>query len=79
MTRNLDDMNDPLRRQLGISERKKVPVTLAQKISKTPAGKTVRNPTKSGKKSIKVTPLMKKRAVLAKNIPKWKSKKSKKR
>jgi hypothetical protein len=78
MIRDLDDMNNPLREQLGISQKRKVPVTLSQKISRTPAGKTISNPTKAGKKRIKVTPLMKKRAVLAKNIPKWrKSKKGK--
>jgi len=52
-----------LHRQLGISIKKKIPVTLLRKIKNTPLGKTVKNPTKTGRKKYKVTRLMKQRVV----------------
>jgi len=54
-----------LSRQLGIPVRDNIPKTLLEKIAKTPIGKTIRNPTKKGKRRIKVTRKLKKRAVLA--------------
>jgi len=54
-----------LSRQLGIPVRDNIPKTLLEKIAKTPIGKTIRNPTKKGKRRIRVTRKLKKRAVLA--------------
>jgi len=54
-----------LSRQLGIPIKDNIPKTLLEKIAKTPIGKTIRNPTKKGKRRIKVTRKLKKRAVLA--------------
>jgi hypothetical protein len=53
-----------LSRQLQIPEKENIPKTLLREIKKTPIGKTIRNPTKKGKRRIKVTRLLKKRAVL---------------
>jgi len=54
-----------LSRQLGIPVEENIPVTLLRKIARTPIGETITNPTKKGKRRIKVTRLLKKRAVLA--------------
>jgi len=54
-----------LSRQLNIPAEKNIPKTLLRKIKSTEIGKTIRNPTKTGKRTIKVTPLLKKRATLA--------------
>jgi len=54
-----------LSRQLDIPVEEDIPTTLLKKIVNTPIGRTIRNPTKKGKKRIKVTRLLKKRAVLA--------------
>ena len=54
-----------LSRQLGIPEKDNIPFTLLEKIRKTEIGKTIKNPTKSGKPEIKVTRKLKRRAVLA--------------
>jgi len=54
-----------LSRQLGIPEEKNIPVTLLEKIRRAKIGKKIRNPTKTGKRLIRVTRLLKKRAVLA--------------
>ena len=54
-----------LSRQLGIPVRDNIPKTLLEKIAKTAIGKTIRNPTKKGKRRIRVTRKLKKRAVLA--------------
>lgn len=54
-----------LSRQLGIPEKDNIPFTLLEKIRKTEIGKTIKNPTKSGKQEIKVTKKLKTRAVLA--------------
>jgi len=45
-----------------------IPFTLLEKIRTTPIGKTITNPTKKGKRRIKVTAFLKKRAVLALNL-----------
>ncbi|MCD6148585.1 hypothetical protein J7J18_04390 [bacterium] len=63
-----------LSRQLGIPEDDTIPVTLLRKIAKTPIGRTITNPTSKGKKRIKVTRLLKKRAVLALTLKKLKRK-----
>ena len=54
-----------LSRQLGIPVEKDIPVRLLEKIRKAKIGSRIRNPTKTGKRIIKVTRLLKKRAVLA--------------
>jgi len=54
-----------LSRQLGIPERENIPFTLLEKIARAEIGRTILNPTKKGKRRIKVTRLLKKRAVLA--------------
>ena len=57
-----------LHEQLEISRDKKIPPTLLDKIVSAEIGKTIINPTKTGKKKIKVTHLLKRRAVLARNL-----------
>lgn len=59
-----------LSRQLGIPEAEDIPVTLLKAIKKTTTGETVKNPTKSGKRSYKVTQKLKRRAVLALTLKK---------
>ena len=54
-----------LSRQLGIPEKENIPVTLLKAIRDADIGDTIQNLTKSGKQTIKVTRLLKKRAVLA--------------
>jgi len=54
-----------LSRQLNIPIEKDIPKTLLRKIKATETGETIRNPTKTGKRRIKVTKLLKKRATLA--------------
>lgn len=54
-----------LSRQLGIPEKDNIPFTLLEKIKKAKIGDRIQNPTKSGKREIKVTRKLKKRAVLA--------------
>lgn len=54
-----------LSRQLEIPEEENIPVTLLNAIWYAEIGDTIQNPTKSGKRTIKVTRLLKKRAVLA--------------
>lgn len=54
-----------LHRQLGVPQDKKIPKSLLARIKRTDVGKTVKNPTKTGKRRIKITGLLKKRAVLA--------------
>lgn len=54
-----------LHTQLGVPKSKTIPKTLLGEIKRTDIGKTVTNPTKTGKRRIKGTRLLKKRAVLA--------------
>ena len=54
-----------LSRQLGIPIKKNIPISLLEKIRNAKIGSTITNPTKTGKRRIKVTRLLKKRAVLA--------------
>ena len=57
-----------LHRQLDISKDKKIPMSLLNKIIKAKAGDIITNPTKLGKKKIKVTRLLEERAILARNL-----------
>ncbi len=68
-----------LSRQLGIPEEEDIPIRLLQKIKNTEIGTTIKNPTKKGKRRIKVTRLLKRRAVLALTLKKLRRRKKKKR
>jgi len=57
-----------LSRQLNIPEKKNIPLTLLNKIITAEAGQTIRNPTTIGKRRIKVTRLLERRAILARNL-----------
>lgn len=57
-----------LSRQLGIPEEKNIPMTLLNKIVAAKAGETIRNPTMTGKRRIKVTRLVERRAILARTL-----------
>lgn len=54
-----------LSRQLDIPEKDDIPITLLRAIRDADIGDTIKNPTKMGKPKVKVTRLLKKRAVLA--------------
>ena len=56
-----------LHRQLGVSQKQRIPKTLLQKIKRTAIGTRIRNPTKTGKGYIRVTRLLKSRANFALN------------
>jgi hypothetical protein len=62
---DIEGKKGALRAQLRIPKSKTIPCTFLQKIRKTELGKTIKNPTQIGVDEIKVTPLLKKRAVLA--------------
>ena len=57
-----------LHRQLGISKTEKIPMSLLNKIIAAKPGDTIINPTSKGRKRIKVTRVLEKRANLAKNL-----------
>ena len=59
-----------LRRSLAIPKGKKIPVTLLRAIISAKAGQTIRNPTKVGKRKIRVTRLLERRAICAFNLRK---------
>lgn len=59
-----------LHKQLGVDEKNKIPITLLNKIISAEVGEVIKNSSKSSKKRIKVTSLLKKRANLAKNLNK---------
>ena len=61
-----------LGRQLNIPIKKNIPVTLLDKIIGAKAGQTIINPTKVGKKRIKVTRILERRAILARTLKKLK-------
>lgn len=65
---NAEVKKGTLSRQLGIPEKENIPFTLLEKIRAAELGSTIYNPTKLGEKKYKVTPLLKKRAVLALNL-----------
>ncbi len=56
-----------LSKMLGIPVEDNIPFTLLEKIRKTPIGETIKNPTQKGRQTIKVTKLLKQRAVLGQN------------
>ena len=57
-----------LSKQLEIPEEQNIPKTLLDEIIRAKAGDEIRNPTKVGKKSIKVTRLLERRAIMARNL-----------
>mgnify|MGYP001180883221 CR=1 FL=1 len=57
-----------LHRQLGIPLDKKIPISLLNKIVSAKSGDTITNPTSLGKKKIKVTRVLERRAILARNL-----------
>jgi hypothetical protein len=57
-----------LSRQLGIPEKENIPFSFLDEIVRSPIGSVVVNPTTAGKKRIKVTLLLKRRAVMALNL-----------
>ncbi len=57
-----------LHKQLGISKDDKIPIELLNKIISAESGRVIKNPSKKGRKRIKVTGKLKKRANLAKNL-----------
>ena len=57
---------EEFRRQLGIIKRERIPITLLNKIIDAEPGDTIKNPTKIGKKHIKVTKLLEHRSIMAK-------------
>jgi len=57
-----------LSRQLDIPEEKNIPMSLLNKIVSAKAGQTITNPTKLGKRRIKVTRLLERRAIMARNL-----------
>ena len=61
-----------LSRQLNIPIKKNIPVTLLDKIIGAKAGQTILNPTKIGKRKIKVTRILERRAILARTLKKLK-------
>jgi len=63
-----------LHKLLGINQDEKIPSSLINKIMKAEVGDTIKNPSKKGKRKIKVTGLLKKKANLARNLSKIKRK-----
>ena len=59
-----------LSRQLRIPEEENIPMSLLNKIISAKAGQTITNPTKTGKKRIKVTRLLERRAILSRTLKK---------
>jgi len=57
-----------LHRQLGITVGTDIPRTLLRKIKASSEGRTISNPTKKGKRRIKVTKLLKQRVQFALNF-----------
>jgi len=59
-----------LSRQLGIPVRENIPVTLLRRIRDADVGDVVRNPSRRGRRRVRVTRLLKRRAVLALTLKK---------
>jgi len=57
-----------LHRQLGISPNDRIPKTLLRAIKNAEVGTTISNPTKTGKRRIPVTTLLKKRVLFTWNF-----------
>lgn len=68
-----------LSRQLDIPIEKDIPITLLKKIAAAKAGQTIINPTKQGKKRIKVTRLLERRAIFAITLKKMGNRRTRKR
>jgi len=54
-----------LHRQLGVPQDKTIPKSFLTRVKNTQIGKTAKNPSKTGKRRVKVTHLLKKRVVVA--------------
>jgi hypothetical protein len=61
-----------LHKQLGVPMNKRIPKRLLSRIKSADIGKTVHNPSRTGKRRVKVTGLLKKRAVLAYTLRRFK-------
>ncbi len=59
-----------LSRQLGIPIKENIPVTLLNKIIKAKPGQIIINPATTGRRRIKVTRKLERRAILAKTLKK---------
>lgn len=57
-----------LHRQLSVPKDKDIPITLLKKIKSFSTGRTITNPTKTGKRIIKITTLLKRRVNFALNV-----------
>jgi len=57
-----------LKRTLEIPREERIPKELLNKIIRAKAGETITNPTKTGKRRVKVTRLVERRAILARNL-----------
>lgn len=68
-----------LSRQLGIPIKDNIPKTLLNKIISAKAGQTIRNPTSSGKRRIKVTRLLERRAIFARTLKSFRKSKGRSR
>ncbi len=53
---------------LRVPKKKKIPVTLLRRIKNTELGKTMKNPTNTGKKRVKVTKKLKQKALAVYNL-----------
>ncbi len=65
---NIGIKKGALSKQLNIPERANIPMTLLNKIIAARPGDIIRNPTQTGKRKIKVTRLLERRAILARNL-----------
>lgn len=61
-----------LHNNLDIPKDKKIPMVLLNKIVSAKAGDTITNPTSVGKKKIKVTRRLERKAILARNLKRMK-------
>lgn len=57
-----------LHRQLQVPQEERIPKRLLQKIQRAKTGDKIKNPTKTGKRSIPVTTLLKRRTAFALNV-----------
>lgn len=53
---------------LDVPKKKKIPVTLLRRIKNTELGKTIKNPTETGKNKVKVTKKLKQKAMAVYNL-----------
>jgi len=64
-----------LSKQLGIPEKEDIPMTLLNTIITAKPGTIIKNPTKTGKPKYKVTRLMERRSIMARNLKNMRKKK----